>query len=117
MPTTTSNNFLPFTSPVKLYVFNAENTVQLSFRVSDTCVITEQLSIDHFQHIVDNWKEGVDGLETWMGKVWWELRNCGPRPEMNPAEFVAINFSVWNFRITVSDMEDVITSYNKQLIV
>ena len=109
-----SNSIIPFTAPIKLYVFKEENTVSLNFRISDSCVHTDKMSIAHFEQIASDWKIGVSGLETWMGKVWWEYRKCGPRPEQIPAEFVAISFSNWHFSISVSDMEDLVAEFELQ---
>ena len=58
---------------------------------------------------------GFKGIETWMGKTWWELRTCGPRPEQLPANFVAISFKDWNFRITLEFMEELSKEYTRQL--
>ena len=110
------NNFLPFTSPIKLYVAKDENAVHLSFRVSDNLTFNEKISITHMNMVMSEWNNGgFKGIETWMGKTWWELRTCGPRPEQLPANFVAISFKDWNFRITVEFMEELIKEYTKQL--
>jgi hypothetical protein len=110
------DNFLPFTKPIKLYVFEKENAVQLSFRISDRAVITEKVSIADMQIICKEWNNGgVNGIETWMGKVFWEERSFGPRPEMKPASFVAIQFSSWNFRITVEEMKTLVADFEGQL--
>lgn len=112
---TQSDNFLPFTKPIKLYVFKKEHAVQLSFRVSDTMVYTDRISIEHMDIVCQEWNNGgVKGLETWMGKLWWELRDCGPRPECKPAYFVSINFSNYNFRLKVDEMEQLVEEYHQQ---
>ena len=93
------NEFLPFTKPIKLYLFKAENAVQLSFRISDYTVLNERVSIQDMDIICKEWNNGgVNGIETWMGKVFWEERKFGPRPKCEPASFVAISFGKWNYR-------------------
>lgn len=110
------NNFLPFKTPIKLYVAKAENAVHLSFRLSDSATFNEKISITHMNMVVKEWNNGgFVGIETWMGKLWWELRTCGPRPEQIPADFVAISFKNWNFRLTVEFMEELVKEYKKQL--
>ena len=106
------NEFLPFTKPIKMYLFKAENAVQLSFRISDYAVITERVSIQDMDIICKEWNNGgVNGIETWMGKVFWAERKFGPRPKCEPASFVAIAFAKWNFRITVHAMESLVLDY------
>lgn len=110
------NGFLPFTKPIKLFVFKNEHAVQLSFRLSDSMVYTDKISIAHMDIICQEWNNGgVNGLETWMGKLWWELRDCGPRPERKPAYFVAVTFGKYNFRLKVTEMEDLVEEYKRQL--
>lgn len=112
---TDSDNFLPFTLPIKLFVFKNEDAVQLSFRMSDSMVITDRISIAHMDTICKEWNNGgVNGLETNMGRVWWEHRNCGPRPECKPANFVAITFGQFNFRLKVTEMEELVKEYKRQ---
>ena len=95
-----------------MYLFKAENAVQLSFRISDYAVITERVSIQDMDIICKEWNNGgVNGIETWMGKVFWEERKFGPRPKCEPASFVAIAFAKWNFRITVHAMESLVLDY------
>ena len=113
----TQTKMLNFTKPIKIYTFKDEGRVKLSFRISDNCVWNEWISIEHFQYICNNWnkEDGVQGLETNMGRVWWEHRNCGPRPECKPADFVAIDFSDWSFRISTDDMHSLVADFNTQL--
>lgn len=108
---------LKFTKPIKIYTFKTDNKVKLSFRISDNCVWNEWITIEHFHYICDNWNkgDGVQGLETNMGKVWWEHRDRGPRPECKPEDFVAIDFSDWSFRISTQDMKDLVKEFYMQL--
>jgi len=113
---TTTIDFLPFDNTLKIYVFKKEHAVQLSFKLSEQAVFTDRLSIKDMEIICQEWNNGgVNGIETWMGKVYWEERKVGPRPDCKPASFVAIQFNKWNFRLTIKEMEDVINEFNKQL--
>ena len=116
LDTTPKSEFLPFKNTLKIYVFKKENAVQLSFRLSDNAVFTDKVSIPDMHIICKEWNNGgVNGIETWMGKVFWEERKVGPRPECNPASFVAIQFNKWNFRLTIEEMNNVVKEFNKQL--
>jgi len=113
---TTTIDFLPFDNTLKIYVFKKEHAVQLSFKLSEQAVFTDRVSIPDMHIICKEWNNGgINGIETWMGKVFWEERTVGPRPECNPASFVAIQFNKWNFRLTIEEMEDTIYEFNKQL--
>jgi|TARA_R110002050_G_scaffold266391_2_gene407745 hypothetical protein len=113
---TTTIDFLPFDNTLKIYVFKKEHAVQLSFKLSEQAVFTDRVSIKDMEIICQEWNNGgVNGIETWMGKVYWEERKVGPRPDCKPASFVAIQFNKWNFRLTIKEMEDVINEFNKQL--
>ena len=97
-------------------MFKKEHAVQLSFKLSEQAVFTDRVSIKDMEIICQEWNNGgVNGIETWMGKVYWEERKVGPRPDCKPASFVAIQFNKWNFRLTIKEMEDVINEFNKQL--
>ena len=103
-----------FKRAVKLYIEN--NNVLCSFRVSDVAVITKVFTVKEFQYIMDHWVLGVSAYETEnCGRIWWEFRNCGPRPECVPMEFVAISLDGWNFRLSIDDMADVVNQYEQQL--
>ena len=116
LDTTPKSEFLPFKDTLKLYVFKKEHAVQLSFRISDNSVFTDRVSIQDMKIICKEWNNGgVNGIETWMGKVYWEERKSGPRPECKPASFVAIQFNKWNFRLTIEEMNNVINEFNRQL--
>ena len=113
---TTTIDFLPFDNTLKIYVFKKEHAVQLSFKLSEQAVFTDRVSIKDMEIICQEWNNGgVNGIETWMGKVYWEERKVGPRPDCKPASFVAIQFNKWNFRLTIKEMEDVINEFNRQL--
>lgn len=102
-----------FEKAIKLYI--EDSTVNCSFRVSDTCTIVKHFTVDEFQYIIDHWVLGVKGYETEdSGRVWWEFRNHGPRPECEPMDFVAISFQGWNFRISVEDMKDAVYQFEAQ---
>lgn len=113
--TVTQTDILEFTKPIKIYVFKSTNEVKLSFLISAHCVRDIWMSIEHFKHICDNWRTGVSGLETDAGKFWWEHRTCGPRPECEPADFVAISWSDWNFRISTAFMKELVDEFNNQI--
>ena len=63
--------------PLKLYLFKDEES-QDKFRVTDYMNIGRSMSEEHFQYICDNWREGVEGLETKSGKYYWYLSRSGP---------------------------------------
>ena len=107
--------FLEFTDPIKIYTHKDKGEVSISFMVTPRCVINDFMLIEHFQYICDNWRTGVEGLETDMGKIWWSHRRFGPRPVMDPADFVAISFKDWNFRITSEEMERLVDTFHYQL--
>lgn len=113
--TVTPTDILEFTDPVKIYVFKEQQEVSVSFLVTSACVITRWISLKDFQYICDNWRTGVQGLETNMGRVWWSHRDTGPRPECMPADFVAISFGDWNFRISTEFMTQLESTFRQQL--
>lgn len=102
--------------PIKLYLFKDEESVKISFRVTDYMNIGRSMSEEHFQYICDNWREGVEGLETKSGKYYWYLSKSGPRPEQVPCEFVQINTGPFSFRISVKQMEELVAEFDKQKI-
>jgi len=109
------NNVYLMDKPIKIYVFKRAQQVKISFRVTDYCAIHRYMSIHNFIFICDNWRSGVEGLETAEGKYYWYYSPCGPRPECEPAEFVGINFGEWSFRISIQDMEYIVNEFNYQL--
>lgn len=112
---TVSDDFIPFTRAVKIYVYKDKNEVSVNFRISDNCVYSDMMTLSQFQYIIDNWQQGHEGIETSMGKVYWERRRLGPRPEQAPCDFVAINFFKWCFRITTEEMFEVEKDFYRQL--
>lgn len=108
------NNVYLMTKPIKIYVFKIAQEVKISFRISDYCALTKNMSMQNFQYICDNWKKGVQGLETSAGKFYWYHSDTGPRPECEPADFVAINFGDWSFRISTNEMEDLVEEFHLQ---
>ncbi len=112
------SKFLEFKEKIKLYVFKDEGEVNVSFFVNDHCTINKRFTIEEMTRIVDDWySPGVSGFETEdSGRIWWEHRNCGPRPDCEPADFVAISIQGWNFRLTVNEMENlVVNAFKHQL--
>lgn len=109
-------DMINFDLPIKIFVFKDDSEVKVCFKISDTCVLNKFISIEDFQYICNNWRNGVNGLETNMGKVWWEHRTSGPRPKCESADFVSINFGDWSFRITTLEMEQLVQEFNIQLI-
>lgn len=113
--TVTPTDILEFTAPIKIYVFKNENRVKISFMLSPHCVMGRWISIEDFGYICENWRTGVEGIETDMGRVWWSHRDCGPRPECLPADFVAISFNDWDFRISTEFMQQLEHTFHQQL--
>lgn len=102
-----------FKLPIKFYI--EEQRVLCSFRINENCVITKPFTLSEFTNIIDNWKTGVSGLETEdAGRIWWEYRDCGPRPDCEPMEFVAINVQGFSFRISVEEMERIESLFRSQ---
>lgn len=103
-----------FKRAIKLYI--EDNNVLCSFRISDIAVVTKVFTVKEFQYIIDHWVLGVSGFETEnCGRIWWEYRDCGPRPDCEPMEFVAVSIQGWNFRLSIEEMADAVTQYDKQL--
>lgn len=113
--TVTPTDILEFTSPIKIYTYKQEQKVSVNFMISPHCVLTKWISLQDFEYICDNWQTGVEGIETDMGRVWWSHRNTGPRPECKPADFVAVSFSDWNFRISTEFMRQLEQEFRRQL--
>ena len=110
------NNFLPFDKKVKLYVFKNEGDCGLSFLINEWTTITKRFSIEEMKMITTEWQRGVSGYETEdAGRIWWEYRDCGPRPHCLPASFVAISIQGFNFRLTVDEMEQLVHEFEYQL--
>jgi hypothetical protein len=110
------NEFLPFDKKVKLYVFKDEGECQVSFLVNAYTTMNKRFTIAEMTTITENWASGVSGLETQdSGRIWWEYRDCGPRPHCLPASFVAVSIQGWNFRLTVDEMEQLVYDFNYQL--
>lgn len=104
-----------FDRAIKLYV-ESPGVVLCSFRISEVCNITKTFTIEEFQYIVDRWVIGVNAFRTEQaGKVYWQYRDCGPRPECEPMEFVAVTLQGMNFRLSVDDMKDAIEQFEDQM--
>jgi hypothetical protein len=108
--------FLPFDKKVKLYVFKDEDEVQISFLINEHTTMNKTFTVKEMDHIIDNWRDpGVSGYETeHSGRIWWEYRNCGPRPDCEPAEFVAISLQSWNFRLSIDEMHELWDTFEYQ---
>jgi hypothetical protein len=105
---------IPFTDPIKIYVFKNIDKVKISFMLSEHCVMDRWMTLSEFDTIMCNWKQGVEGMETSMGRVWWSHRPFGPRPAQEPADFVAVSFAEWNFRLTTAAMIELEKEYHRQ---
>ena len=104
-----------FKKEIKLYVEDGE--VHVGFRLSDTSVLKATFLISEFQYIVDHWVLGIDAFRTEMaGKVFWSYRDCGPRPECEPMQFVAISIKGYELRLSVDGMKEAVSQYNQQLL-
>lgn len=102
-----------FKKEIKLYV--ERNEVQVGFRISDTAVFKSAFTIAEFEYIINNWRTGVEGYRTEMaGRIFWGYRDCGPRPDCEPMEFVAISIKGYEFRISVDGMEDAERQFQAQ---
>ena len=104
-----------FDKPVKIYVFKNENEVSVSFLITPICVQQFNFTLDEFKAVIDGWRSGDCMTRTDEGSWWWEYRDCGPRPECVPMEFVAISHGGFNYRLSVAEMEQVEKDYIHQL--
>jgi hypothetical protein len=103
-----------FDKAIKLYI--EDDQVLCSLRVNDLLTITKTFTVKEFQYIVDHWVLGVSGYDTeHLGKIWWEYRSHGPRPECKPMEFVAISIQGFNWRISIQDMQSTVEQFETQL--
>lgn len=103
-----------FQKEIKLYV--EDNEVHVGFRLSDSAVLKATFLIDEFQYIIDHWVFGIDAYRTEMaGKVFWSYRDCGPRPECVPMQFVAVSIKGYELRISVDGMKDAVNQYHAQI--
>lgn len=113
-PNIDENNVWRMSKPIKIYLFKDEDIVKISFRVTDYFNIGRQMSKEHFQYICDNWRTGVEGLETKSGKYYWYLSNSGPRPEQVPCKFVQVNTGPFSLRFSVKEMEELVEDFEYQ---
>lgn len=104
-----------FDKPVKIYVFKDENEVSVSFLITPVCTQQYNFTLREFREIIENWRDGDCMINTHEGKWWWEYRDCGPRPECKPMEFVAISHRGFNYRLSVEEMEQVEKDFIYQL--
>jgi hypothetical protein len=116
-PRLDENGVWKMSKPVKIYVFKDEDSVKLSFRVTDYSNFSRWMTIDQFRHIAENWDkdEGVQGLETKNGKYFWYYSDSGPRPERVPASFVVCNINGWSLRWSKQDQIDLVNEFYHQL--
>ena len=113
-PNIDSNGVWRMSKPIKIYLFKDEDMVKLSFRVTDYFNIGRHMSKEHFQYICDNWRTGVEGLETKSGKYYWYLSHLGPRPEQVPCKFVQVNTGPFSLRFSVKEMEELVEEFEYQ---
>lgn len=108
------NSVIPFTNLTKFYVFTDEQEVNLVFKLNDFAVFKTCFTFDEFDYISDNWNKdnGVQRYDTeHNGRIWWEHRTHGPRPEQVPADFCSIEIKDFVFRISTSTMENIVNQY------
>ena len=110
-------NRLPFTKPLKIYYFEDEDIVNVSFRITDQVVFKAEFTEQEFDYISMHWNvdDGVQALETeHSGKIWWEHRTVGPRPDEVECDHVVIELKGYNFRFDTQDIRDMFVEYSKQ---
>lgn len=108
---------IPFTKPIKIYYFKSDQTVDASFLITENLVLKTKFTQEEFDKIESDWKieDGIQGLKTeYNGKIWWERRTVGPRPECIDCDHVAIDINDFNFRFETKDIEAMFEEYNIQ---
>jgi len=111
------DKLIPFTKPIKIYYFKAHKTVDASFIITENVVLKTIFTQAEFDFIQANWKieDGVQGLKTQHnGRIWWERRTVGPRPDCIDCDHVAIDIRDFNFRFETKDIEAMFEEYNTQ---
>ena len=108
------NGVWRMSKPFKVYLFKNEDEVKLSIRVTDYFNVGRHFTIEQFQHICDNWRTGVEGLETKSGRIYWYLSKSGPRPEQVPCQFVQVNTGPFSLRFSVKEMEELVAEFEHQ---
>tara|TARA_B110000285_G_C15032283_1_gene567406 strand:- start:86 stop:469 length:384 start_codon:yes stop_codon:yes gene_type:complete len=111
------NDVVLFSDPIKTYLFKEKQRVKVSFRLTDYLVTNIELTQETFEFILGHWKinKGIRGLKTLHhGQISWAYSTCGPRPARVPASMVCINFSGFDFRISLKEMERVTENYYHQ---
>ena len=105
---------IPFDKPIKIYYFKDESTVSVSFLITSNVVLKTEFTELEFDTIRSIWNvnDGVQGLETQHnGKIWWEHRTVGPRPDEVECDHVVIDIRDFNFRFETSDIENMFKEY------
>ena len=113
------NKLIPFTKSIKIYYFKSDETVDASFLMTENLVLKTKFTQEEFDHIECNWNidDGVQGLKTeYNGRIWWERRTVGPRPECIDCDHVAIDIRDFTFRFETKDIEEMFKEYNAQKI-
>lgn len=108
---------IPFTAPIKIYHFKDEQEVSVNFLITESVVYKVMFTQEEFDYIADNWNvdDGVQGLETdSCGRVWWERRTVGPRPDCETCDHVVIGIGDYNFRFETAIVEDIFEQYAYQ---
>ena len=80
-------------------------------------VLKTKFTQEEFDKIESDWKieDGIQGLKTeYNGKIWWERRTVGPRPECIDCDLVAIDINDFNFRFETKYIEAMCEEYNIQ---
>lgn len=108
---------IPFSKPIKIYYFKDTATVDVSFRITEQVVLKTEFTKQEFDYINKHWdvEDGVQGLETrHNGKIWWEHRTVGPRPDEVECDHVVIEIKGYNFRFDTKDVVEMFMQYNHQ---
>ena len=108
---------IPFTKPIKIYYFKPQEMVSVNFLITDSLVLKTEFTKKEFDTIESTWNidDGVQGLRTIQnGKIWWEHRTVGPRPECIECDHVVIDIKDFNFRFETKDIENMFKEYNEQ---
>ena len=108
---------IPFTKPIKIYYYKDESLVSVSFLITENLVLKTEFTELEFDTIRSMWNinDGVQGLRTeHNGKIWWERRTVGPRPDEIDCDHVVIDIKDFNFRFETKDIENMFEEYQFQ---
>jgi len=109
---------MKFDKVFKLYVFKEQDRANLSLYANDSLVIEYRLTIKELQHIVDNWRTGVDFTTDY--NCWCiEYKLHGPRPERKYSPYVRLSVNhtdcKFHYRLTYDDMLELERDFSYQL--